>query len=152
MQNDPYSLSRFLSAQAPVYDQVIRELKAGRKTSHWMWFIFPQLQGLGFSETARLYALSGLAEAHAYLAHPILGQRLRECCQILADLQGKTAQQIFASPDDLKLRSCLSLFALAAPQEWLFAELLAKYFNAVSDPRSLELLGAPGISHLGEKP
>jgi uncharacterized protein (DUF1810 family) len=138
--SDSYDLARFLEAQAGCYSRALAELAAGRKTSHWMWFIFPQLQGLGTSAMARRYALSGLAEARAYLDHATLGARLRECTQALLAVEGRTAHEIFGSPDDLKLRSCLTLFARASPKEPLFAEALAKYFGGQSDPLTLRLL------------
>ncbi|HLJ38298.1 MAG TPA: DUF1810 domain-containing protein [Steroidobacteraceae bacterium] len=138
--SDPFDLGRFLEAQAGCYPRVLAELAAGEKLSHWMWFIFPQLQGLGSSPMARRYALSGLAEARAYLGHPTLGARLRECTGVLLALGGRTAHEIFGSPDDLKLRSCLTLFACASPEERLFGEALAKYFGGESDPLTLRLL------------
>jgi uncharacterized protein (DUF1810 family) len=138
--NDTYELARFLEAQAGCYARVLTELEAGAKTTHWMWFIFPQLQGLGTSPMARRYALAGIAEARAYLEHPTLGARLRECTQRLLAVEGRTAHAIFGSPDDLKLRSCLTLFARAAPGEPLFAAALAKYFGAAGDPLTVRLL------------
>ena len=138
--NDPFDLGRFVEAQAGCYPRVLAELAAGRKVSHWMWFIFPQLQGLGSSPMARRYALSGLAEARAYLGHPTLGARLRECTGVVLALEGRTAHEIFGSPDDLKLRSCLTLFASASPQERVFGETLAKYFGGEPDPLTLRLL------------
>lgn len=133
-------LQRFVNAQSPVYDTVRAELQAGRKRSHWMWYIFPQLAGLGRSETARHYALSGLEEAQAYLAHPLLGQRLEECCKILAGIEGRTASAIFGYPDDLKLHSSLTLFAQAAPDQPLFGACLEKYFSGQRDAATLQLL------------
>jgi uncharacterized protein (DUF1810 family) len=142
---DPYDLARFVEAQAHCYPRVLAELAAGEKTSHWMWFIFPQLRGLGLSSTARRFGLSGLEEARAYLAHPLLGDRLRECTRTVVAVEGRTAREIFGSPDDLKLRSCLTLFASAAqpaplPDTRLFAEALARYYRGEPDPRTLELL------------
>ncbi len=142
---DPYDLARFLDAQARCYARVLEELAAGEKTSHWMWFIFPQLEGLGMSATARRFGLAGLDEARAYLAHPLLGARLGECTRAVLALEGRTAHQIFGSPDDLKLRSCLTLFAQAAgsspaPQHRLFDEALAKYYRGEPDPLTLGLL------------
>lgn len=133
-------LQRFVNAQSPVYDTVRAELQAGRKRSHWMWYIFPQLAGLGPSETARHYALSGIEEAQAYLAHPLLGQRLEECCKILTGIEGRTARAIFGYPDDLKLHSSLTLFAQAAPDQPLFGACLEKYFNGQRDAATLQLL------------
>lgn len=135
-----FDLQRFVDAQDTVYDTVRAELSAGHKRSHWMWYIFPQLAGLGRSETARHYALSGVEEAQAYLAHPLLGQRLEECCKILTDIEGRTASAIFGYPDDLKLHSSLILFAQAAPDQPLFGACLAKYFNGQRDAATLQLL------------
>jgi uncharacterized protein (DUF1810 family) len=117
--DDPYDLQRFVAAQAAVYPEVLAELGAGEKRSHWMWFIFPQLAGLGRSATARRYALSSLAEARAYLAHPLLGARLRECTQLVNEVTGRSAAQIFGFPDELKFHSCMTLFAHAAGQRTL---------------------------------
>jgi uncharacterized protein (DUF1810 family) len=111
---DPYNLARFVDAQEPVYADVVAELRAGRKRTHWMWFVFPQIQGLGPSETAQWFAIRSLDEARAYLAHPVLGARLRECTRIVLDIEGRTASEIFGYPDDLKFRSSLTLFARAA--------------------------------------
>jgi len=143
--DDPHNLERFVAAQAAVYPEVLAELAAGEKRSHWMWFIFPQLAGLGKSPTARLYALHSPAEARAYLAHPLLGARLRECTQLVLAVRDRSAYEIFGSPDDLKLRSCLTLFAQAvapspAPETRVFGEALARYYGGEPDPRTLELL------------
>lgn len=140
---DPFDLQRFIDAQTPVYARVCAELAAGRKASHWMWFIFPQLRGLGRSNTARHYGISGLAEAQAYWRHPLLGARLRECVALLQAVNGKTALQIMGQPDDLKLRSCLSLFSMATPEEPLFRQALAKYFAGEPDAQTLALLASP---------
>lgn len=134
------SLDRYIKAQAPVYAQALAELKRGEKQSHWMWYIFPQIAGLGRSSMSQTYAIQSLDEAREYLAHPVLGARMRECCQVLLALEGKTAHEIFRSPDDLKFRSCLTLFAQAAPDESLFDDLLVKYFDSKEDPATLELL------------
>jgi uncharacterized protein (DUF1810 family) len=134
------SLERYSNAQAPVYARALGELKRGAKQSHWMWFIFPQIAGLGRSAMSHTYAIQSLEEAREYLAHPLLGGRLRECCQALRALEGRTAHEIFRSPDDLKFRSCLTLFAQAAPQEPLFRDLLEKYFGGKADAATLELL------------
>jgi len=136
------SLERYVKAQAPIYARALTELRAGRKQSHWMWFIFPQITGLGRSAMSHTYAILSLDEAREYLAHPVLGARLRECCRAVMDVEGKTAHEIFRSPDDLKLRSSLTLFARAAPDESLFDDLLVKYFNGEEDPATLELLAA----------
>ena len=144
MSLTPYDLARFVEAQVRCYTRVLAELAAGEKTSHWMWFIFPQLRGLGVSATARRFGLSGLEEARAYLAHPVLGLRLRECTRALLAIEGRTAHQIFGSPDDLKLRSCLTLFAAAAApsaaEDRVFGAALARYYGGEPDPRTLELL------------
>lgn len=137
---DPHGLNRFLAAQDPVYADVLAELAAGRKTSHWMWFVFPQLRGLGRSALAQHYAIRDLAEARAYLAHPVLGARLRECCRRTEAVEGRTATELFGQPDDLKFRSCLTLFAAASGDEPLFCRLLAKYFAGRDDPATLRLL------------
>ena len=138
-QQDPFDLQRFVTAQAPVLDAVLAELRAGRKRSHWMWFVFPQLRGLGTSSMAHRYGIASLAEARAYLAHPLLGPRLRECCELVLHVQGRTAHDIFGSPDDLKFRSCITLFGLAAPGEPLFAQLLDKQYGGMPDPRTVAL-------------
>jgi len=136
---DPFGLQRFVDAQMPVYETVRAELAAGRKRSHWMWFVFPQLRGLGVSSTARHYGIDSLAEARAYLAHPVLGARLRECCALMLAVPGRSAHEILGSPDDLKFRSCLTLFSLAAPDEPVFGQALAKYYGGEADPRTLAL-------------
>lgn len=133
-------LTRFLTAQAPIYPAVLRELRAGRKTSHWMWFIFPQLQGLGRSETARFFGIAGLAEARAYAAHPVLGARLVECTRLLLGVEGRSATEILGDIDALKLRSCLTLFAHAAPAEPAFRAALERYYGGEEDPATLALL------------
>jgi len=143
MDSDPYNLRRFLVAQEPVFAQVCAELAAGQKRSHWMWFVFPQLQGLGASSMAERYAIASLAEARAYLAHPLLGERLRRCTQLVNRIEGRTAQAILGYPDYLKFRSCMTLFALAAEDgDEPFSAALAKYFAGGEDPRTRELLAA----------
>jgi uncharacterized protein (DUF1810 family) len=134
------SLERFVTAQAQIYPRVLSELKAGRKQSHWMWFIFPQIAGLSGSYRGQLYAIQSLQEAQEYLAHPLLGTRLRECCQAVLDVEGKTAHDIFGSPDDVKFRSSLTLFAQAAPNETLFRDLLQKYYDGEADELTLQKL------------
>lgn len=141
MPHAAFDLDRFLDAQRPVIDQARAELVAGEKRSHWMWFVFPQLAGLGRSPTAQHYGIAGLAEAHAYLAHPILGGRLVELTRLVNGVEGRTALQIFGSPDDLKFRSSMTLFAKAAPQEPAFAEALERYYAGEPDPRTLAILG-----------
>ena len=131
--NDPFDLQRFVTAQAPVYAQVTSELRAGRKLSHWMWFVFPQIAGLGFSPTAQRYAIASLDEARAYLAHPVLGPRLRDCVRLVLATQGRDAHAIFGSPDDVKFRSSLTLFGRAAPGEALFPDALDKYYGGAED-------------------
>jgi uncharacterized protein (DUF1810 family) len=135
-----YQLDRFVAAQDGVYQQVVEELSAGRKRSHWMWFIFPQLAGLGFSAMARHYAISSLAEARAYLAHPLLGARLCECSGLVLAVQGATVHGIFGSPDNMKFHSSMTLFAQAAPDAAVFRDCLDKYFGGVPDPVTLDLL------------
>ena len=139
--NDPFGLERFVQAQAPVYPQVQAELRAGRKRSHWMWFVFPQLAGLGHSAMARRYAIGSLAEAQAYAAHPLLGPRLRECSALVLAAPQNDVHRIFAAPDDLKFHSCMTLFAHAVPHEPVFAHCLRKYFGGAGDARTLALLG-----------
>lgn len=133
------NLDRFLTAQAPIYDQVLTELKSGRKRTHWMWFIFPQIAGLGFSDTSRRYAIRDLDEARTYLAHPVLGARLRECASLLLDISGRSAHEILGSPDDLKLRSSATLFALVSPAGSVFHQLLERFFGGAVDTRTMEL-------------
>jgi uncharacterized protein (DUF1810 family) len=139
-------LERFQTAQdqGGTYDRAIAELRSGRKRSHWMWFVFPQLAGLGNSATSRRYAISSMAEAEAYLRHPVLGPRLRECARILTELGGTDAQEILGRLDALKLRSSMTLFARAAPEEPLWRQVLDRYFGGVPDTRTEELLQAPG--------
>ena len=135
---DAYDLNRFVQAQAPVYERVLSELRAGRKASHWMWFIFPQIRGLGRSAMAEKYAISSVDEACAFLAHPVLGRRLLECTRIVNELEGSSLEEIFGSPDDLKFRSSMTLFAHAAPNEEAFRAALGKYCNSDDDPLTLE--------------
>lgn len=137
-----YDLQRFLDAQAPVYARVVEELRAGQKRSHWMWFVFPQLQGLGRSETARYYAISSVDEAVAYLAHPELGSRLRHCCQMLLQLQSRSPAEIFGELDALKLHSCITLFLRASSNDPLLQEVLDRFYSGEQDPRTLELLAS----------
>ena len=138
---DQFGLQRFVDAQARNYAEALAELRRGRKTSHWMWYVFPQVAGLGSSAMARTYAICSLAEARAYLAHPVLGPRLREVVAAVLAVQGRTAHEIFGGPDDLKLRSSLTLFARAAPDEPLFRQALDQYFAGEPDARTLERLG-----------
>ena len=138
--SDSANFSRFLHAQEPIMDQVQAELAAGKKRSHWMWFIFPQLAGLGRSPMAHEFALADLEMARQYLAHPVLGIRLRQCVFLVNEIQGKSASDIFGTPDDLKFRSSMTLFSLADPDEALFHEALSKYYASRPDRRTLELL------------
>lgn len=140
MASDPFDLERFVTAQDPVWDDVLAELRAGRKQTHWMWFVFPQLAVLGRSSMARHYGLSGLDEAKAYAAHPVLGPRLVECCRRLVDLQQHDAVPIFGHIDAMKLRSCLTLFAEAAPDEPVFRDSLRQYFGSTPDPLTVAAL------------
>jgi uncharacterized protein (DUF1810 family) len=138
---DPFDLKRFVDAQAPVYGNVLGELRDGRKRSHWMWFIFPQLRGLGGSPTALRYGISSLEEARAYLQHELLGPRLHECAQLVTAVQGRSAGQIFGSPDDLKLCSSMTLFARATDDNGDFVAVLDKYYDGCQDELTLERLG-----------
>ena len=131
---DPYDLQRFVDAQAGTYDTVLDELHGGRKRSHWIWFIFPQLAGLGSSPTAARYAISSLAEAQAYLAHDVLGARLRECSRLVNAIEGTSIEHIFGWPDNLKVRSSMTLFALATDDNDEFVAVLTKYYNGEQDP------------------
>jgi len=136
----PFNLQRFVDAQKPVYERGRRELQAGRKESHWMWFVFPQIAGLGRSPTSVLYAISSLDEAKAYLAHPVLGPRLRECAKLAVDVEGRTAREIFGPVDEMKFRSSMTLFAQAAPDEDVFQRCVDKYFAGSHDPATLARL------------
>jgi len=140
--NDPHNLQRFVDAQTPVYTRVLAELRAGRKSSHWMWFVFPQLEGLGSSPMARTFAIASLAEARAYLEHPLLGPRLEECTRLVLAVTDRPIGRILGYPDDLKFRSSMTLFARAAQQPSLFDDALRQFFNSEADPRTLHLLGA----------
>ena len=140
--SDEHDLSRFVEAQRDSYDRVLAELEAGEKRSHWMWFVFPQIAGLGFSATAQRYAIASLAEARAYLAHPILGPRLLACTEAVTRHQDRSARRILGSPDDLKLRSSLTLFAEAAPDLPVFAEALAIFYGGERDAATLDRLHA----------
>ena len=137
---DPHNLKRFLDAQAPVYDEVLAELRAGHKDSHWIWFIFPQIVGLGHSPAAQYYAVQSLREARAYLHHPVLGPRLRNCTLLVNQTENSTIHEIFGSPDDLKFRSSMTLFAEASENNELFRSALNKYFAGEPDSQTLERL------------
>jgi len=139
--DDPYDLRRFVQAQERDYPRAFAEISSGKKRSHWMWYIFPQFAGLGFSSTSQHYAIKALDEARDYLAHPILGPRLLECAQAVLDLDGRSATQIFGSPDDMKLRSCATLFACVSPQDSVFHGLIGKYYEGEFDTKTLRLAG-----------
>jgi uncharacterized protein (DUF1810 family) len=143
--DDPYGLERFVAAQegGGTYAAAVSELRAGRKTSHWMWFVFPQLAGLGMSSTSQRYAIGSREEARAYAAHPVLGTRLEECVRILTGLSGRSARQIFGPIDAMKLRSSMTLFARAAPENPLFREVVERYFGGVPDEATDRLLARP---------
>jgi len=140
MTNDPYNLQRFVDAQNPVFDDVRSELRNSRKESHWMWFVFPQISGLGSSRMAQHYAISSLAEAEAYLRHPILGPRLRECTVLTLSIENDFAEDVFGFPDFLKFRSCMTLYSRATPDNELFLRALEKYFGGESDALTLQRL------------
>ncbi|BCU06697.1 DUF1810 domain-containing protein [Allochromatium tepidum] len=139
---DPYDLNRFIEAQRDIYAQALAELRAGRKRSHWMWFVFPQIAGLGSSAPACRYALRDLDEARAYLDHPLLGVRLRECAEVLLAIKGRSAREILGSPDDLKLGSSATLFAQISPPGSVFHQLLERYCGGRPDRLTLECLSA----------
>jgi uncharacterized protein (DUF1810 family) len=139
-KSDPFDLQRFVDAQNTVIDAARAELRAGRKRGHWMWFVFPQIEGLGFSAAADLYAIRSLAEAEAYLKHPVLGERLRECARLVIGVDGRPIQEIFGYPDWLKFRSCITLFAAAAPDDAVFREALEKCCGGEADRLTLDKL------------
>ncbi len=155
---DPYDLARFVEAQAgaPVarslrdgveehdYEQALSEIRSGRKRSHWMWYIFPQFEGLGASPTSRRYAIKSIAEAEAYLRHPVLGPRLLETAQAAVEVEGRSAFEVFGTPDDMKLQSCATLFASVSPAGSVFHQVLDRYFGGEPDDRTLRLLGRSG--------
>lgn len=140
-QNDPFNLGRFITAQQGIYDQALSELRAGKKRTHWMWFIFPQIQGLGTSTTAKRYALQNRHEALGYLNHPVLGERLLECTETILDIEGRSVTEIFGFPDDVKLRSSMTLFESVAEPDSVFALVLEKFFHGNRDGMTLQLLG-----------
>ena len=141
MNSDPYNLQRFLEAQAMNYDDALAELKAGEKRSHWMWYIFPQYKGLGMSRMSQEYAIRSLDEARAYLEHPILGDRLLECSETVLSIDDYSAYDILGSPDDMKLRSCATLFAVVSPPDSLFMQILDRFYQGEKDRQTLDLLG-----------
>jgi uncharacterized protein (DUF1810 family) len=138
---DPYGLNRFVQAQAGDYAQALAEIRSGRKRSHWMWYIFPQFDGLGQSSMSRQYSIKSVEEAKAYLRHPVLGPRLLECCDAVVAVEGKSAHDIFGSPDDWKLKSCATLFALVSPSGSVFHRLLDQYFQGARDDKTVRLTG-----------
>ncbi len=139
--DDKYNLNRFLRAQKDDYEQALSEIRSGQKRTHWMWYIFPQLAGLAFSSTAQHYSIKSIEEARAYLAHPVLGPRLLECAEAVVSVEGRSAKQIFGSPDDLKLASCATLFACVSSSGSVFECLLVKYYEGKRDGKTLQLLG-----------
>jgi uncharacterized protein (DUF1810 family) len=141
LTNTPHNLDRFTKAQEPVYSNVLSELKNGRKDTHWMWFIFPQIEGLGHSETARFYAIKSLDEAQQYLNHPVLGARLTECSEIVLGVEDHSIEDIFGFPDHLKFRSCMTLFSCVTNADPVFNAVLDQFFEGKPDNRTLELLG-----------
>jgi uncharacterized protein (DUF1810 family) len=138
---DPYGLERFVEAQAETYASALAEVRAGSKRTHWMWFVFPQIEGLGHSMMARHFAIKSLEEARAYLEHPVLGPRIVECAEAVLSIRGRTMSDVFGYPDDLKLRSSMTLFAEAAGSESVFARVVERCFACKADERTLELLG-----------
>jgi uncharacterized protein (DUF1810 family) len=139
--SDPYDLNRFLQAQQNDYQRALSEIRSGRKRSHWMWYIFPQYNGLGFSSTSKRYAIKSVGEAEAYLRHPVLGPRLVECAEAVIGVEGRSASEVFGSPDDIKLRSCATLFAAVSPAGSVFERVLEKFFQGVRDEKTLRLMG-----------
>ena len=138
--DDPFDLARFISAQQDSYDLALSEVRKGHKASHWMWYIFPQLRGLGFSSTSQLYGITGEPEARAYLAHDVLGPRLIAICEAALAVDGRSATEIFGKPDDMKLRSCATLFAQVSNANSVFHKLIAKYFDGQTDRKTIQLL------------
>jgi uncharacterized protein (DUF1810 family) len=141
---DPFNLARFLDVQEGGYSEALSEIRRGRKASHWMWYIFPQFAGLGFSPTSQHFAIKSRAEAEAYLNHSVLGPRLIECCEALLAVEGRSAHDIFGSPDDLKLLSCATLFAAVSPSGSVFERVLKRFCGGLRDDRTLQLLGDAG--------
>ena len=142
--SDLYDLHRFVQAQANAYERALSEVRQGRKRSHWMWYIFPQCDGLGFSQTSKRYAIKSVAEAQAYLSHPVLGPRLLECVEAALSVEGRSAYEIFGTPDDMKLQSCATLFAYVSPGGSVFDRLLDKFFQGEHDQKTLRLLKDSG--------
>jgi uncharacterized protein (DUF1810 family) len=142
---DPYDLERFVQAQAPVYEQIAAELQEGKKRSHWMWFVFPQIRGLGQSAMAQKYAIRSVDEAVAYLQHPILGARLIHCAELVSSLNGRRIEQIFGYPDDLKFHSSMTLFSRASTDQKIFDDVIQKYFNGQLDTATLKILAKQAV-------
>jgi uncharacterized protein (DUF1810 family) len=140
-RGDPYELNRFINAQERIYDRVLAELRGGQKRTHWMWYIFPQIDGLGHSPTTRHYAIKSVEEARRYLSHPVLGARLVECAEAVLAVQGRSVSDIFGYPDDMKLQSSMTLFALVAESRSVFERVLDKYFQGKRDARTLQIVG-----------
>ena len=140
-RGDPFDLSRFINAQEGIYDRALAELHDGLKRSHWMWYIFPQIEGLGHSPTTRRYSIKSLEEARQYLAHPVLGQRLKESAEAVLAVQGRSAADIFGHPDDWKLQSSMTLFELVSGPESVFGRILDKYYQGKRDTRTLQIVG-----------
>jgi uncharacterized protein (DUF1810 family) len=140
-RSDPYDLNRFISAQEGIYDRVLDELRGGLKRTHWMWYVFPQIDGLGYSPTTRHYAIKSVEEARRYLAHPVLGARLVESAEAVLAVQGRSVSDIFGYPDDMKLQSSMTLFALATEPGSVFERVLDKYFQGKRDARTLQIVG-----------
>jgi uncharacterized protein (DUF1810 family) len=138
--DDPFDLARFVDAQRTSFDDALAELTAGRKRTHWMWFVLPQMRGLGAGPMAMRYGIASLAEARAYLAHPVLGKRLRDCTAVVNAVQGRSAEEILGGVDALKFRSCMTLFAAAEPGDSVFRTALDRYYGGAEDPRTLALL------------
>ena len=143
--SDASNLHRFLTAQAPTYNTVLAELRAGKKASHWIWFIFPQIAGLGRSAMAQKFAIGSLDEAKAYLQHPTLGPRLRACTQLVLNIEGRSAEEILGYPDNLKFRSCMTLFLTAATDNTIFNDALLKYFHGKPDQMTLDILAQQSL-------
>jgi uncharacterized protein (DUF1810 family) len=140
-RDDPFDLNRFISAQAEIYERVLSELRSGRKRSHWMWYIFPQIEGLGQSSTTRYYSIKSLEEARAYLDHPVLGPRLVQCAEAVLAIEGRMVSDIFGYPDDMKLKSSMTLFSSVAGPDSVFFSVLDKYFQGERDMHTVQLLG-----------
>ncbi len=145
--DDPYDLERFVRAQRDCYERALSEIRAGQKHTHWMWFIFPQIDGLGFSATAKIYSIKSIEEAKAYLNHPILGPRLLECAKAAVLVEGKSALEVFGSPDDMKLKSSATLFACMTPPDSVFARVLERYFGGERDSKTIQLLDTALVAH-----